>query len=192
MLYLASTLFVCYLAFSTRADAESLNALFWIVILFAATNTVSGIMAREPGRRRSWINTMASQTSIILSRIIYNAALMLVLGLITYAVFAFLLGDFVRLHLPFVLLLCGGSIGFAVLMTFVSSISGRIGNHFAMTAVLGFPLAIPLLVLCIDLGKLCNGTALPDGSSGKFAVLFLLDGIMIALAYILYPFLWRK
>lgn len=191
VLYLVSTLFLCYLAFTTHAETRSLSALFWVIILFAATNAVSRSFTQEGSARQSYYNTLASQAALIVSKIIYNVVLMLLLGGLSYLIFSFLLGNFVVQTFTFLLVLAGGCIGFACLLTFVSAIAGRTGNHFAMTAVLGFPIALPLVILCVNLTEYCALAVLPTDFWMKLAILFLLDIVTATLAYILFPFLWR-
>jgi heme exporter protein B len=191
LLYLISTLFLCYLAFTAHADARSLSALFWVIILFAATNAVSRSFTQEGPARQSFYNTLASQAALIVSKIIYNVVLMLMLGGLSYLIFSFLLGNFVVHTLAFLVVLAGGCIGFACLLTFVSAIAGRTGNHFALTAVLGFPIALPLVILCVNLTEYCALTTFPTDFWMKVVILFLLDAITATLAYILFPFLWR-
>jgi heme exporter protein B len=41
LLYVVSTVFVCYLSFKTLVDVPTWNALFWIIILFTAVNATS-------------------------------------------------------------------------------------------------------------------------------------------------------
>lgn len=192
ILYLVSTLFICYLSFSANADPQSLISLFWVVILFAATNAVSKSFVQENSYRQATYNLLASQASLILAKLLYNALLMLLISSLCFFLFAFLLGNPVQNMAAFIPVLGLGSIGFSSLMTFVSAIASRTGNHFAMTAVLGFPIALPLIVLCVSLTTACMGTELPAGFWSKIAVLLLLDGIIAALAYILFPFLWRE
>ncbi len=191
VLYLVSTLFLCYLAFSAEVDQHTLAALFWVIVLFAATNAVSRSFIQESQSRQSFYNTLASQHSLILAKIIYNNVLMIILGGISYLIFSFLLGNFVQHSAAFILVLAAGCIGFASLLTFVSAIAGRLGNHFAMTAILGFPIALPLVVLCVDLTKYCAMIILPFDFWMKILVLLILDAIVASLAYILFPYLWR-
>ena len=50
LLYLISTIFICYLSFNVRADQldpVTWNVLFWIIILFAAVNAVAKSFIQE-------------------------------------------------------------------------------------------------------------------------------------------------
>lgn len=192
LLYLASTLFICYLSFSGNAGLQSMIPLFWIIILFAATNAVSKSFIQESRQRQETYNILASQSSLILAKLIYNTLLMILLGSLSFLLFALLFNNLSGNPGAFIPVLLLGSAGFACLMTFISSIAARTGNHFALTAVLGFPVALPLVVLCISLTTACTEPSLPVGFWSKLSILLLLDLIIAALAYILFPFLWRE
>jgi len=75
----------------------------------------------------------------------------------------------------------------------VSAIASSAGSNAALMAVLGFPVVIPLLLLVINAFKLAlqidPGIQRIAGSLGS---LFLIDAVVVILAVVLFPYLWRK
>ena len=55
LLYLISTIFICYMSFNVKVNQLNpltWNALFWIIMLFAAVNAIAkSFMHEKPARR---------------------------------------------------------------------------------------------------------------------------------------------
>ena len=75
LLYVVSTVFVCYLAFK-QISPITWNALFWIIMLFASVNAVVKSFVQESRGRQLYYFVIASPQAVILSKIIYNILLL--------------------------------------------------------------------------------------------------------------------
>jgi heme exporter protein B len=191
LLYVVSTIFVCYLSFSKIIDAETWNALFWIIMLFAAVNAVSKSFVQESLNRQLYYYTIASPQAIILSKVIYNSMLMGILSLLCLAVFSALMGSFIANYTVFLIALLFGSLGFSAVLTMIAAIASRTNNNFALMAILSFPILLPFLLVLMQVSNSAlSGGTLQENLRFVAAVL-VLDGIVIALAYVLFPYLWR-
>ena len=73
---------------------------------------------------------------------------------------------------------------------FLAAIAAKAQQNAAIMAVLGFPLIIPQLLLLI---QLTQSVFSPTGNFPMAAVLllFALDIMVVLLAVILFPFLWK-
>src|SRR5580698_7367229 len=88
LLYLFSTIFVVYISVYEVSPVLWI-ALYWIIMLFASVNAVAKSFLQEGRGRMLYLYTLASPQAVILSKMIYNAALMLFLavaGLIMYSI----------------------------------------------------------------------------------------------------------
>jgi heme exporter protein B len=191
LLYVVSTIFVCYLSFSKIIDAETWNALFWIIMLFAAVNAVSKSFVQESLNRQLYYYTIASPQAIILSKIIYNSLLMGILSMLCITVFSALMGSFISSYTVFLIALLFGSLGFSAVLTMIAAIASRTNNNFALMAILSFPILLPFLIVLMHVSNsaLAGGTM---AENARYIVAVLaLDGIVVAMAYILFPYLWR-
>src|SRR5690606_25957151 len=148
LLYVVSTVFVCYQAFKS-VDPTTWNALFWIILLFASVNAINKSFVQESHGRQLYYYTIVSASAVILSKIIYNMLIMLLLSAIAYLVYSIIfrnpLGD-PGLYLAAVAL---GAIGFAAVFTMVAAISAKAGNSSTLMAILSFPVIIPLLLVLV-------------------------------------------
>lgn len=193
LLYVVSTVFVVQLSFGRIIDETSWIALFWIILLFAAFNAVSKSFVQEHAARRLYYFVLASPVSIIISKIAYNSMLMVSLGFLSLGLYVLFLGmpEFNPwlLYPSFIL----GCIGLASALTMVSAIASSAGNNAALMAVLGFPVVIPLLLLVINAFKMALKVEILTVQLIKsLTSIFLIDAVVIVLAVILFPYLWRK
>jgi heme exporter protein B len=191
LLYVVSTVFVCYLSFKTLVDVPTWNALFWIIILFTAVNATSKSFSTESRGRLLYYYTLASAQAIILSRIVYNALLMLVITLVGYLIYSLLIGNLVQDQLYFFWALVLGSSGFSSILTLVAAIAAKTRQNSTLMAILSFPVVIPMLIVLIRFSKnAVDGLDHSIQSPYIFALLSI-NLIVVALAYMLFPFLWR-
>lgn len=193
LLYVVSTVFVVQLSFGRIIDETAWIALFWIILLFAAFNAVSKSFIQEHTSRRLYYFVIASPVSIILSKIIYNSVLMVSLGFLSLLLYVVFMGmpDFnsTLLYPAFVL----GCIGLASALTMVSAIASSAGNNAALMAILGFPVVVPLLLLVINAFRSALNIDVSDMQIfTSLSALLLIDSVVVVLAVILFPYLWRK
>jgi heme exporter protein B len=191
LLYVVSTVFVCYLAFRDITSPPTWNALFWIIMLFASVNAITKSFIQESKGRQLYYYTITSPQAIIISKIIYNIFLMLLLSAIALGfytlVFKNLLGD--PLFYFFAVLL--GSISFASVFTMISGIASKANNSGGLMAILSFPVIIPLLVVLIKLSKNAMDGLDRSVSYDEIGVLIAINIIVITTSLLLFPYLWK-
>ena len=156
LLYLVSTIFVAYMSFKLKIDSMepiTWNTLFWIILLFAAVNSVTKSFTQERAGRLLYYYTLASPHSIILSKIIYNTGLLLLLGWIGYALYAAFMGHPVEDAVLYFISVGLGGLGFSATLTLVAGIASKADNTATLMAVLSFPIILPMLTLLIKLSK---------------------------------------
>lgn len=191
LLYVISTVFVSYLSFKQIVNPTTWNALFWTIMLFASINAVSKSFMQDSKGILLYYYTLASPQAIILSKIIYNSILMLCISLICYFFFSVFIGNIVQNQVLFISTLALGSIGISSILTLISAIAAKTNNNFSLMAVLSFPILVPLLITLIKVSKdAVDG--LDFSITYKYLlVLSALDLIVLALSYMLFPYLWR-
>lgn len=191
LLYLVSTVFVTYLAFENAITAETWNSLFWIILLFVAVNGISKSFLQESPARHLYYYTIASPQAIVLAKILYNLLLMVVLSLLAFGFFILLMGNHV-VNIPlFVLTLLLGSLGIASVLTMVAAIASRASQNFSLMAILSFPIVLPLLATLMKISRSALDSTDWSGLSGLLVILLTINGAVIALAYLLFPYLWK-
>ncbi|MEL7021359.1 MAG: heme exporter protein CcmB [Bacteroidota bacterium] len=190
LLYVFSTIFIVYSA-TIQVQANTWNPLFWIIVLFASVNAVVKSFVQESGQRALYYYQLVNPVAIILSKIMYNALLLVVLSILSWGVFSLVTIQPVKdTGLFFVALLLGG-LGFSITLTFVSAISAKANNSATLLAILGFPLVIPILLTLLKISanalRLIQDTAVDT----DILILVAIDILLLGLAVIMFPFLWR-
>ena len=191
LLYVVSTVFVCYLSFKQIVDLPTWNALFWIIQLFAGVNAISKSFLQEGRGRMLYYYTITNARSFILAKIIYNLLLMLVLSGFNLLFYSIFIGNPVQNMSMFILAMILGSAGFSAVLAMVSAIASKAGNNFALMSILSFPVLIPILMVTIRFSKnAMDGIAWAVNQ--QFAIILLaLIAMVFALSYLLFPYLWR-
>jgi heme exporter protein B len=189
LLYVASTVFVVKLSF-LKTEPDVWNALFWIISLFASLNAVVKSFVQENSARQLFYYQLANPTAIILSKIIYNIGLLLVLNILTYLILGLMVGNPVQAPPQYFLAILLGSVGFSITFTFISAIAAKANNSATMMAILSFPIVLPILLTLIRVSKSAiNNTKINWGND--ILTLVSIDFILIALCFLLFPFLWK-
>lgn len=194
VLYVISSVYVCYLAVRQGLGTATWNALFWIILLFAAFNALARSFQREDQGRQLYLFTLAGPRNVVLARTLYNAITMVALGLLSLLFYMLFLGTQAMANvLPgqFLLAVLLGSIGFASVLTLISAIAARAGNGLGLMAILGFPIVLPMLLAVMRASKLAlDGVGM--AANGKyFLMLLAIDALTVATSALLFPYLWR-
>ncbi|HOZ50868.1 MAG TPA: heme exporter protein CcmB [Chitinophagaceae bacterium] len=191
LLYLCSAIFAINVM-QEKPESEVWNTLFWIILLFVSVNAVAKSFLQEHKNRNIYYYTVHHPKEIIISKLIYNVVLMMAMSLISFFLFAVLLGNPIMNFSKFLLMVVVGGLSLSLLFTLLSAIASKAGGNSALIAILGFPLVVPQLILLADLSKPLFMTMLVIGWWKFFFVLIALDILVIVLSIILFPFLWKE
>ncbi|WP_313190731.1 heme exporter protein CcmB [Sphingobacterium sp.] len=190
LLYVVSTVFVCYQSFKS-VDTIVWNTLFWIILLFAAINAMSRSFIQETGTRHLYYYAIVGPKAIILAKIIYNSLVMILMTAIAFIVYNLIFKTEIG-NLPVYLLsILLGSISFATVFTMIAGISAKAGNNSTIMAILSFPVIIPLLIILIKLSRSALMGGFLSSSWADIAVLLAINVVTIAISLLLFPYLWR-
>ncbi len=191
LLYIASTTFVIYLTMG-QPDDEVWNGLFWITLLFICINTVARSFLQEGRGRMLYFYTIASPIHFIFSKLIYNSLLMCFMSGLSLLLFTLLLGNPLEHSLLFFGLSCLGGISLSLVFSFLAAIASKAQQPSAIMAILGFPLIIPQLMLLMKIANIAFADIVQNGLPELVGLLCGFDIMIVALSYILFPFLWKE
>ncbi len=190
LLYVLSAVFIIYAAFA-EVEAATWNALFWSIVLFASINAIVKSFVQENGSRQLYYYQLASPIALLVAKIVYNSGLLFALNLLTWAALAFMAGSPVQNNGLFFLALFLGSTGLSITFTFISAISAKADNNATLTAILGFPVAIPILLTLVRLSANALENTSGMGIQRDINILVAIDLVLAGMALLLYPSLWR-
>ena len=189
LLYIGSTIYVLYMAIH-EPDSKIWNGLFWVIQLFICINAVAKSFLQESKGRMLYFYSIAAPGDFVLAKLIFNSTLMLVMSLLSLLLFTLFLGNPIQKPGPFIGLVLLGGWSLSLVFTFLAAIAAKAQQNAAIMAVLGFPIIIPQLVLLM---RLSNAAFAPLLTIPLTTVLLLvaLDVLVVLLAVILFPFLWK-
>jgi heme exporter protein B len=189
LLYVASTIFVLYLAMG-QPEEKVWNGLFWIIQLFVCVNAVAKSFLQETRGRMLYFYSIAGAKHFIIAKLVFNIVLMFVMSITSLFLFRLLLGDPLAYGFRFTGIAIFGGAGLSLVFTFLSAIAARAQQNAALMAILGFPLIIPQLLLLMRLSNAAFNVL--QANVGDIVLLLAgLDILIIALSVILFPFLWK-
>ena len=190
LLYVVSTIFVVYLSMD-RPEEKVWNGLFWVLQLFVCINAVAKSFLQESRGRMLYFYSIAGASDFVLSKLLFNALLMIVRSLLSLAVFTVLLGNPLENALIFVFITCLGGMSLSLVFTFLAAIAAKAQQQAALMAIMGFPIIIPQLLLLMKISSTAFSSVIQGGWWQMVLMLVGLDIMVIALAVILFPFLWK-
>jgi heme exporter protein B len=194
-LYLFSLVFICYLTFSLRhntINAATWSALFWLTILFSVVNSIAKSFIGEKKGLSIYYYSVASPQAIILSKILYNTLLALLLSLTGYFLFAVFIGNPIQDNVLFIATLLLAGVGFSSSLSLISGIASKANNSNILMAVLSFPVLISILLMAIRITKNALDGVERSASYDELLNLVAINCIATALAYLLFPYIWRS
>ncbi len=190
LLYAASTLFVLYLSMDAP-EPRVWNGLFWTIQLFICTNAVAKGFLQESRGRWLYYYTLAHPITIVLAKLLFNTLLMALMSLISLILFRLFLGaPFLNAYQFLGIVLLGG-ISLSLVFSFLAAIAAKAQQNAAILAILGFPLILPQLILLQQISATQFDTQ-ANVDIIPIALLIGLDGLVVILATILFPFLWKE
>ncbi|HNR16185.1 MAG TPA: heme exporter protein CcmB [Chitinophagaceae bacterium] len=189
LLYIGATIFVLFMAIE-EPESKVWNGLFWVIQLFICINAVAKSFLQENRGRMLYFYSIASPVAFVLAKLLFNSLLMLVMSLLSLLLFTLFLGNPMEKAGQFIGLVLLGGWSLSLVFSFLAAIAAKAQQNAAIMAVLGFPIIIPQLILLM---RLSNAAFAPLLTIPLTTVLLLiaLDAMIILLAVILFPFLWK-
>ena len=186
LLYMACIVFIIFMTFGQDLRGPVWVVLFWIIMLFTAVNAVAKSFMQESAGRQLYYYTLANPRDIMLSKIIYNIFIMLFLAVIALLFYSVTSGYPIVDNASFLLSLLLGAMAFATTFSMISAIASK-----ALMAILSFPLLIPIIIILIRISLNAIQQNNLDINLQDLLYLAALNVMIIALAMVLFPYLWR-
>jgi heme exporter protein B len=174
-----------------QPEEDVWNGLFWMIQLFVCVNAVAKSFLQESKGRMLYFYSIAGPRDFILSKLLFNALLMLVMSIMSLLLFLVLLGNPLRQPLQFVGIATLGGVSLSVVFTFLAAIAAKAQQQSALMAILGFPIIIPQLLLLMKIATIAFSSVIQAGLGQMVLLLIALDLMVIVLSIILFPFLWK-
>jgi heme exporter protein B len=189
LLYVGATIFVLYMAIE-NPGTSTWNGLFWIIQLFISINAVAKSFLQENRNRMLYYHTIASPQNFVLAKLLFNSLLMLAMSSLSMFLFSLFMDYPVKRTWPFIGITFLGSWSLSLVFTFLAAIAAKAQQNAAIMAILGFPIIVPQLLVLMKVSNAVFVTNIPVPTA-NILLLFGSDILVILLAIILFPFLWK-
>ena len=189
LLYIAATIFVLYMALESP-ESNVWNGLFWVIQLFISINAVAKSFLQESRGRMLYFYSIAGPRDFVLAKLLFNSLLMLLMSILSLALFSLFLGNPIEKAGVFIGLVLLGGWSLSLVFTFLAAIAAKAQQNAAIMAILGFPIIIPQLLLLMRLSNAAFSETMAVPVT-TVLLLIALDLMVILLAVILFPFLWK-
>jgi len=189
LLYIVATIFVLYMTIQ-QPEPKVWNGLFWVIQLFICINAVAKSFLQETRGRMLYFYSIVNPRDFVLAKLVFNSILMLLMSFLSIILFSLFLGNPVQKAPQFIGLVLLGGWSLSLVFTFLSAIAAKAQQNAAIMAILGFPIIIPQLMLLMSLAN----TVFTDKTgiaASTLLLIVMLDILVVMLAVILFPFLWK-
>ena len=189
LLYIIATIFVLYMTIQDP-EPKVWNGLFWVIQLFICINAVAKSFLQETRGRMLYFYSIVNPRDFILAKLVFNSVLMLLMSFLSILLFSLFLGNPVQKAPQFIGLVMLGGWSLSLVFTFLSAIAAKAQQNAAIMAILGFPIIIPQLMLLMQLVNTVFTDKIEIAAS-TLLLIVMLDILVVMLAVILFPFLWK-
>jgi heme exporter protein B len=191
LVYIIATVFISALSFKKIIHPVVWNALFWTIFMFITVNVSSKSFMQETKGKALFNYLYYHPRTFILSKIIYNMLLMSVLSLLTFFFYSWFVGSMVQDLFMFLITLLFSSAAFSGVLSLMSAIASKANNNISLMAILSFPVLMPLLLVSIKLSKHAIDGLAWSVSYKYLLILIMLNFVVVALATLLFNYLWK-
>ncbi len=148
------------------------------------------VFCRESSGRMLYFYSIAGPRGFCTGKTIFNSLLMLVMSVLSLILFTLFFGNPIEKAATFTGIVLLGGWGLSLVFTFLAAIAAKARQNAAIMAILGFPIIIPQLILLMQLSKAAFSATLTVPPQNVL-LLVALNVMVILLAVILFPFLWK-
>ena len=187
VLVIVLTIYISFL----ELEAEIWVTMFWIIMLFAALNASVSSLSKEATSKHLFYYTIAHPREIYVSKFLYNLIMLSILGVVCFGLMSMMGGSPVVNYAQFWLSFILGLLGLCLSLTLTSQISLIGGKSVTVSAILGFPVILSVLLSALEIAIKSLDEAIKLLLS-DFQLLAGIDLLIFALALLLFPYLWRK
>jgi len=194
ILYLISSIFVCYWSFQTGLTAVTWNAIFWILNVFLSIQTVQKVW-HEDRKEKIYLYLLVQPLHLFIGKLLYSLVLNNILVAINFLLCWSLLGEDImqQAHIwAFLSVLALGISGITIAFNFVASIGAQQASASSLSAILGLPIVLPLLSATVQSAKLAIQGFDWLVINPNMINMLALSSLSLGLSLVLFPYIWQE
>lgn len=191
LLYVVASAFIVF-SIWRQLPPKEWGLTFWIIFLFCSMMAVLKTFGRESEGRYFYYYTLYHPLELFVAKVIFNLLLLLVIFLVLWSVLTLMAGN--PIIRPGWFMFTGSLtvLGLSCLLTLITSIAIKTQQNASLTAVMGLPLMIPMLINVLRLTAYSAGTTPDTNPWNELSVLIAIISLITGMALWLFPYLWRS
>jgi heme exporter protein B len=128
----------------------------------------------------------------LIAKVIYNTLVLILMGATLFLLLSLFSLNPVREYGYFLVAVLLASLGISVIFSFISSIVSSQHQNNVMMAILSLPLIIPILLLSLHISGKSVGAVIDLSIADEVTLLSGIILVMMGLAMLLFPNIWRS
>ena len=191
LLYVVASAFIVF-SIWRQLPPKEWGLTFWIIFLFCSMMAVLKTFGRESEGRYFYYYTLYHPLELFVAKVIFNLLLLLLIFVVLWGVLIVMAGN--PILKPWWFLFTGSltALGLSCLLTLITSIAIKTQQNASLTAVMGLPLMIPMLINVLRLTAYSTGTTPDTNPWNELSMLMAIISLITGMALWLFPYLWRS
>jgi heme exporter protein B len=194
VLFVLSSVFILVFALGQETvDRNVISALYWIVIIFAATSSLGrSFISEEEGGTVLLLQTHVPGSAVFAGKLLFNLVLILVANLLASLAFTVFMNAAIANWPLFIVIVILGSGGLAGATTILAAIIARTGNGGSLLPVLLLPILMPLLLSVVHaMIEALDPASGWTNVGNDVATLVAYAGTVVTASVLLFDFVWK-
>ena len=191
LLYALSTAYIASVIFQIKPGVQVWSGVLWFLVLFNAIAVSANAFRQEASTRYTYYYQLVNPAQLFLSRWLFTSLYCIITALFQFALLSFFIGMPITAALAYLVNLLIGALGFASVLSLTSAIAAITGSKVGLMAILSFPLLVPVLIIglrgAVLAGLGAEWAALQPYVFGNLSM----TALIIAMGYLLFPYLWQ-
>jgi heme exporter protein B len=191
VLHVLASVLIVYLA-AKILNNPAWNAIYWLIMVFVSIQSISKSFIAESKGKNLYYHQLILPQNLLFAKFCYHAFLNSLIAGVCLFFYAILMGNPITFMSYYLMATLLGCVGFAATFTLLSAIASKAGNSNMLMPVLSLPVIIPLLLILIKACKRAMDGTDPAQIGKDLLVLLVFNGLLIGLAHLLFPSLWKE
>jgi heme exporter protein B len=173
-------------------DAAIHAALLWITVFFTGMSGLGrGFVKEEEARTAVLLRLAATPDTVFAGKLLFNAAVMIAVTTLIYAMYIVLMGISGSLLLLYAVMLLG-TLGMACGTTLLAAVVAQAGNQAMLLPVMALPVLMPLLMVAVNASRIALEGGAPGEMLGLLAFLASFPVVIVAVSLLLFEYVWHN
>ena len=172
------------------ASGQVIHVIFWLVMIFTIVNSTSSSFFRDASGRDLYYYSVLHPLVYFAGKLLSSLATTLFHSLLLTLIFHQVFAYSYMLSIQWIAVMFCGVLGMTTLFTLIASMASKTTQSQILAVVLGFPLAIPLLLFILKKLSSIDLVYAQGFSLYNLSSLLIFDGLILGLSLLLFPYIW--